>query len=724
MGKKVPFIEQMEHSECGLASLAMVFAFHGKYVSLAELRERFGVPKGGTSLYQLMIIGTEYGLDVKGFKATKEALQDMPLPLIIHWENKHYIVLESISNKRIVVVDPALGRRSISHKEFDEKFTGFTLRLVPTESFTKEKGPSQVKFFLSFALSKPKLILFIILGSLFLQLFSLVVPMMTTWITDEVIIPKNSNYLGSIGLGIFVLFISYQILSWIRGYLIAKLQTTIDKSLMERFIGKLLTLPYTFFENRSVGELLFRANSNVYIRQILSTKVISFLIDGILLFTYLVVMLNYSVNMTLTVLGIGIFVFVLLIASTKVSKKLSDQDVSAQSKVQRILSESINGISDIKVMGLEKAVFTEWQGLFHHQLKSAEKRSIWVSSINTVASSVQFVLPVFILWYSSTAIFNGSMTLGTVLGFNALAMAFITPIISIGSGYGELTYLGSYIQRLYDVMQAKSEADSHVQEQVESIDQRNFHGSIEFENVSFKHNHFSEAAIQDVSFKISAGEKVAIVGSSGSGKSTVVKLLLGLYSPTSGSIKFDGKDSSMVNLPALRKLMGVVFQEARLFNKSIAENIASQRKDIPKESVIEAAKKANIYQEVMALPLNFDTTVSEFGINFSGGQRQRLLIARALAAKPPILILDEATSALDTLSESTIDTELNNMKCTRVVIAHRLSTVQNADKIIVMNQGSIVEIGSHEELTKEKGYYYNLCQAQTLVGEIENELTA
>lgn len=723
MGKKVSFIEQMEHSECGLASLAMVFKYHGKYVSLAELREKFGVPKGGTSLYQLMIIGSYYDMDVKGFKVTKEALLDMPLPLIIHWENKHYVVLESITKRQVTIVDPALGRRKISHQEFDEKFTGYTLRLLPTESFTKSKGPSHVKFFLSFALSKPKLVFLIIFGSLILQLFTLLVPWLTTWITDNVIVPMNSNGLSSIGMGILLLFISFQIFAWIRGFLVAKLQTTIDKSLMEKFIGKLLTLPYTFFENRSVGELLFRANSNVYIRQILSTKVISFLIDGILLFTYLIVMFSYSVDMTLTVLSIGILVFVLLVTSTKISKKLSDQDVSAQSKVQRILSESIHGISDIKVMGLEKQVFTEWRALFHNQLKSAEKRAIWVSSINTVASSVQFILPVFLLWYSSTSILNGSMTLGTVLGYNALAMAFITPLISIGSGYGELTYLGSYLQRIYDVMQAKSEVENNPKITELKMSSQ-LKGEIEFKNISFKHNHFSETAIKDISFKVSSGEKVAIVGSSGSGKSTLVKLLLGLYEPTEGTIEFDGKDRSMIQLSSIRNSMGVVFQEAKLFNKSIAENIEAQRTNIDKESVIEAAKKANIYKEIMTLPLNFDTTVSEFGINFSGGQRQRLLVARALASKPPILILDEATSALDTLSESIIDAELNNLECTRIVIAHRLSTVQNADKIIVMHNGSIIETGSHEELTKAKGYYFNLCQAQMLMGEFNNELTA
>ena len=721
MAKKVPFIEQMEHSECGLASLAMVFKYHGKHVSLAELREKFGVPKGGTSLYQLMIIGTHYDLDVKGFKADKSALNELALPIIIHWENKHYVVLEAVNKNNVIVVDPALGRRKISHSEFDQKYTGFALSLLPNEAFTKEKGPSHIKFFLSFAISKPKLIIFIVLGSLFLQLFSLVVPWMTGWVTDQVIIPKNGDFMTSIGLGILILFISFQIFSWLRGFLVAKLQTAIDKSLMEKFIGKLLSLPYTFFENRSVGELLFRANSNIYIRQILSTKVISFLIDGILLFTYLIVMYSYSPKMMTMVLGIGTFVFILLVTSTKVSKRLSDQDVSAQSKVQRILSESINGISDIKVMGLEKQVFQEWQTLFHQQVKSAEKRTIWVSSINTVASAFQFILPIFLLWYSSAAIIAGEMTLGTVLGFNALAMAFITPIISIGSGYGELTYLGSYIQRIYDVMQARSEIGG---EQEQHENEITLHGDIEFENVSFQHNHFSDPAIQDVSFKINAGEKVAIVGSSGSGKSTVVKLLLGLYSPTNGTIKFDGEDSKEMDLTSLRKSMGVVFQEARLFNKSIAENIIANRTDISIEDVIDSAQKANIYNEIVSLPLKFDTTVSEFGINFSGGQRQRLLIARALASNPTVLLLDEATSALDTLSESVIDFELTRMSSTRIVIAHRLSTVRNADKIIVMNKGSVVELGTHEELTKKEGYYYRLCENQTLMEEIKDEISA
>ncbi|MDQ0216376.1 ABC-type bacteriocin/lantibiotic exporter with double-glycine peptidase domain [Oikeobacillus pervagus] len=707
--RRVPFIEQMEHSECGLASLCMILSFHGNHVPLSELRERYGVPKGGTSLFQIMEVGKSYHLNVKGYRASVDDLKNVLLPAIIHWENKHYVVLEKIGKKTAVIVDPALGRTKISLDEIEEKYSGFVLAMAPNESFEKKKGVSHTRFFLSFVLGKKPIIAFIVLTSLLIQGFALVIPWLTSWIIDQVIIPKNDGYLTAIGYSIVILLFSYLIFSALRGFLIAKLQTAIDKSLMTQFIDKLLNLTYGFFENRSTGELLFRANSNVYIRQILSTKAITFLIDGILLITYLVVMAQYSLKMTGIVLVIGISIFGILVFSTSVSRKLADKEISAQSQVQRILSESINGISDVKVMGLENQVYNDWFKKFSLQLMHAEKRSIWTSLINTIATSVQFILPIYLLWLSGKPIISGSMTLGDVLGFNALALSFITPIISIGNGYGELIYLGSYIQRIYDVMHAKTERENG-----QSVFSSPIKGKVEFKNVSYKHNHFSDHTVKNISFKVKPGERVAIVGSSGAGKSTLVKLLLGLYTPSEGSILFDGMESNKFNLRFLRKSIGVVFQEARLFNKTIAENIASERQDVTDKDILKAAYQANIHEEIMQLPLQYATTVSEFGINFSGGQRQRLILARALASKPSILLLDEATSALDTLSEKIIDEHLSELPCTQIIIAHRLSTIKNADRIVVMHQGEIVETGTHDELLDQQGYYYKLTKTQQI----------
>ena len=707
--KRVPFIEQMEHSECGLASLAMILSFYGNHVPLTELREKYGVPKGGTSLYQIMMIGKSYNLHVKGYKVNFPDLNEVPLPTIIHWENKHYVVLEKVKKNSAIIVDPANGRARISLKELEEKYSGFTLTLSPTESFEKKKGISQTRFFLSYVLEKKPLITLIVFISLLIQGFALAIPWLTQWITDQVIVPKDAGYLSTIGYSILILLFSYLIFSGLRGFFIAKLQTAIDRSLMTKFIEKLLNLTYTFFENRSTGELLFRANSNVYIRQILSTKAITFIIDGILLVTYLIVMAQYSSKMTGIVLAIGLGIFVLLVLSTSISRKLSDKEISAQSQVQRLLSESINGIGDVKVMGLENQVYDDWSGKFNQQLIHAEKRSVWTSLINTIATSVQFILPIYLLWLSGKPLISGEMTLGAVLGFNALALSFIAPIISLGNGYGELIYLGSYVQRIYDVMHAKGERKSG-----KSVFSSRIKGQIEFKNVSFKHNYFSDYSVKNISFKVNPGEKLAVVGSSGSGKSTLVKLLLGMYTPNEGAILFDGMESEKFNLKFLRKSIGAVFQEGRLFNKTIAQNIASERHDVSEEDILRAANQANMHEEIMSLPLNYQTTVSEFGINFSGGQRQRLILARALASKPSILVLDEATSALDTLSEKIINEHLSTLSCTQIVIAHRLSTVKNADRIIVMDQGEIVETGTHEELVDKKGYYYKLTKTQEL----------
>lgn len=709
MSKKVPYIEQMEHSECGLACLAMVLGYYGHQTSLSSLREEIGVPKGGFSILQLKEIAGHYNLDCKAFKGEAKDLisNTSNYPFIIFWENKHFVILEKVKKRHLIIVDPALGRRTISYQEFSEKYSGIFLSLKPNESFAKVKLPNYLVFLLRYIRNSPKLIVSIITFSLLIQLCALSLPLITKWVTDEVLLQSDIQKLPVVGFLIIFILMSFAVISTIRGIFIAKLQTLLDKNMMTHFFDHLLHLPFGYFENRAKGELLFRANSYVYIRHILSTRMISLFIDGLLLFTYGILMLNMASELGIMVISIGIGLFALLLFSTHITHNITNQDVTNQAKVQQVMTEAINGITDIKVMGLEKKFYKEWLGNFHKQLKSSERRSIWMTLLNIPPSTVQFILPLSILFAGGYGVISGSISLGTLVAFSTMALSFINPITTIGMAYSEIISLKSYIQRLHDVIDTAVEEYDLSKE----IDMGQLKGDIDIENLSFRYNRYSEDILKDINLSVSAGETVAIVGKSGSGKSTLAKLLLQLYDPTEGSIRYDGIDAATFNKKQLRAQFGAVLQETVLFNKSVSENITLGEKDITPDQLLIACQRADIIEDILSSPIGFETIISEQGANFSGGQRQRLILARALVKEPPILILDEATSALDNLSEKRIDYNISSLKSTRIIIAHRLSTIKNADKIVVLNNGRIAETGTHNELIKNKDFYYELYNA-------------
>ena len=704
MKKHVPYIEQMEHSECGLACFAMVLGYYNHHVTLNEIRDEFGLPKGGGSLYHLSMLAEKKGMISKGFYCDTEKLTNLEWPLILHWENKHFVVLEKIRGKKYYIVDPAYGRRSYNKEEFNELYSGTVLSLKPSEEFQERKRKTNLSFFMEVLKDQKKKIAIIIMMTLLLQVAAVAIPFLTRWITDEVLVMKHTSLLTMFGYAILVIFLMNLLLASFRGFIIAKLQTRMDSFMMSKFIEKLFQLPYMFFENRSSGELLFRSNLNVLIRQILSTNVISFFIDIFLLVTYSIIMFYFSEKMGSIVLIIAIIIGLVLLINTKILKALSDKNVSTQSEVQKYLSENIYGISDVKMLGLETSVFQHWNNRFQAQLETSEKRGIWTSSIQSIFSSIQFILPLFLLWIGGFLVLQGEMTLGTLIAFNTIAGSFITPIISIGTSYTDLINLSSYIQRLMDVIVSKPEQEEY------EID-RSVDGKIEVKNLSFAYDSFSEKVLDNISFSANIGEKVAIVGPSGSGKSTLAKLILGLYTPTEGSVLYDNIPIKKYQLTELRKQIGAVLQESRLFNDSVLENI-TRGNQVDFEHLEEVLKQANILDVVKNLPLGIFTKISESGVNFSGGQRQRLILARALIKKPKVLVLDEATSALDTLTEKSIEESISSLSSTRIIIAHRLSTIKNADKIIVLHQGKIVEMGKHDELMSIEGLYHQLYGAQ------------
>ncbi|NUU59115.1 peptidase domain-containing ABC transporter [Paenibacillus agri] len=702
MRRRVPFIEQMEDAECGIACMAMVLAYYRCSVSLHEIRERFGLSRGGSSLLQLISIGSGYSMKSKGFKADFDQLQGLPLPAIAHWEEKHFVVIERIGKRSVTIVDPSFGRKRIPRKEAESLYSGYILCLAPEESLERRKGKNKWSFFVKLALQQPKWLLYILIVSLVLQSFGLVAPQLTAYIADHLLLDSSQDKMSIIGVALLSLFIFYELFSMLRGWFLAKLQSAMDMLMMETFIGKLFRLPYSFFESRTGGELLFRTNANVYIRQILSNRMVSIIIDFILLVSYAALMLTTSAALGSMVIGVGVGIFTILIVTTMITQQFASREITQQSRTQSFLAECIYGITDIKLLGAEKQLYGSWARLFRDQLSTTQKRSIWISLLDSFSSGIQFILPLLLLWTGSRAVVQGTITLGGLLGFNALAAAFMIPIVSLGSAYTQLLSVGSYLQRIHDVVEAKAEQEEGHEEITE------LKGEIMMNNVSYRYSAFSSDVLQNVNLSIKRGEKLAIVGPSGSGKSTLAKLLLGLYRSTEGEILYDGQSIGQLEFSSLRRCIGAVLQETKLFQRTVEDNIRMLDESIPLERVVEAAKMASIHDDILKLPLGYATIVSENGASLSGGQRQRLLLARALVNQPQVLLLDEATSALDNLSQTEIDSALSAMNCTRIIIAHRLSTVINADRIIVMKEGRIVETGMHHQLLAQKGLYYQL----------------
>lgn len=708
MKRKAPYIEQMEHSECGLACFAMVLGYFGHHITLPELRETFGSSKKGISLYNLAEMGCFFDLKTKAFKVDDlKALKDIELPAILFWEEKHFVILENVNkaSTRFHIIDPSYGRRKLNSEEFNEKFSQVLLSFSPNSDFKERKKKFRLGFFLSHIIKHKKIFTFLLISSLLLQGFGLLMPKITQWVTDSVILDNNTSYINLIGISVIVIYIFYQLFSVLRGYLIARLQTLVDSSLMTSLIKKMFSLPYSFFETRTSGDLVHRANSNFIIREILSSGLISVTIDTLLVIGYVFMMVFMSFKLTVIVLIFSSLLIINVIFSTKIIRKLSDKNLTDQSKTQSYLTEAIYGITDVKTLGIEDKIFKNWRELFERYLKTGQRRNFLTSSLDSIGKSIQFITPLALLWFGINMILNGSLTLGELLAFTSFAGSFLSPIVSLGSTYSQFVTLGSFAQRLQDIMDTRSQKGGNI-----AIN--NFKGNINLTNVSYKYDAFSENVLNSINFNVNPGEKIAIVGPSGSGKSSLAKILLGLSLPSTGTISYDSIDIKDINMDLLRNQIGSILQETRLFHGSILENIQAFDDRIPLTKVEEVAKIAAIHEDIVKQPMGYHTIIGEGGTNFSGGQRQRLLLARALITNPKLLVLDEATSALDNITEFKIKENLEELNCTQIIIAHRLSTVIKSDQILVMNNGQIVESGTHSYLISQGGFYNKLYFAE------------
>lgn len=700
--RSVPFVEQQEQSECGLCCLAMISRYYGRYLTVLDIQELAQSNRDGLSLHQLLNIAHAIGMDSKVYKGTSEELENYELPAILHWKGHHFVVLEEIKKNSYIITDPINGRMTVSSEEFNQLFSGYIMCIKLGDSFEKKKAKNLWKPYLDILINEKKLLFFLISWSLLLQVLMLMTPIVTNFVIDSIILPKKFELVKTLVIGISIVVLFQIIFTLLRSRLLVVLRNNLDWILMSRFFQHLLHMPYSFFQLRSFGDLMFRANSNMMIRQILSNQALSGFLDISLLIIFTVYLYLQSPSLTLMIFTVGIAYFYTLFIAAKKLQRLSKEELSKRTIVQWHQSEMLYGILGVKMAGMEKKMLNTWEDYYKEQLSATKKKDFYATNLEVLMFSIQIIVPFAVLALGTLQVLSNNISLGGMIAFYTLTITYFTLLSSLATASSEFVKITAYLERMVDILERPREKDGEVK--VKELE-----GNITVKNLNFSYNNNNESSIlKNINLNIKQGEKIAIVGKSGSGKSTLANLLIGLYEPTNGEIYFDDLPLTMLDRASLRKKIGIVPQDIHMFNRSIFDNITIYYPDANLETVVQAAKLAKIHQDIISLPLGYNTIISEFGTNFSGGQKQRIALARALINQPSILLLDEATSSLDAIVEKEIDQILSELRCTRIVITHRLNTVKNADKIIVLDRGEIVEIGTHSELLSKKGHYYQL----------------
>lgn len=698
--RKVPFIEQMQQTECGLCCMAMIASYYKSSISLYEMRELTGIGRDGTSLKQMKELAVMLDFEANWYKLKTKQLINIKQPVILFWDNKHFVVLEKVIDQNFFIVDPAEGRKKVPKSEFNKFFTGYTLTCEPNIEFVRKKARNVWKPFLILLLDKPKLLASVLITAITLQLLTLGIPIIIQNVIDKVIIPSKDNLLAIFLIGIIFLVFFQSMISFIRGRILITLNNLLDQKMMTHFFKHILDLPYKFFQLRSFGDLIFRANSLRTIRNLLSNQLIMGILDFGSVLVILSYMINQSIMMTAWVILVSSLSILLVLLSKNALYQKNQDEIAKATSVQSFQTELLYGIFNIKTAGTERLMYKSWENLFNKLLLSYRKKGIVLNYIDTLNGLLKMLGPLIVLWLGALLVFSEEITLGGLVAFHALAIQFFNLTSSLIDTFNSFFITDSYLRRVQDVLDSPKETRSN-----NSTTLVNFKGGVTLKNVYLKYTSNQDYILNNINLEIKPGQKVALIGKSGAGKSTLSRLILGLYEPSQGSIYYDGHNLLNLDKETFRKKIGVVPQDVSLFNRSIKDNIALHKPDATMEEVIEAARVAQIHNEIMLMPMNYNTIISELGTNISGGQRQRLAIARALVHKPSILVLDEATSSLDHVNEKEIDSYLSSINCTRIVISHRLTSLVNSDLILVLDNGEIIESGTHQELMTSEGFY-------------------
>ena len=647
--RRYPFFAQQSASDCGAACLVMVSRYWGKRFSVNRLRDIANVDRNGASLRGLLTAAESLGFATRPVKASLNQLAKQKLPAIAHWEGKHYIVVYEITSKHVIVADPAIGQRTLSHLEFKADWTGYTLLLQPT-AMLKDTKETSTPFWQFFELMKPHslILLEVFIASIFIQIFGLITPLFTQLILDRVVVQRSELTLTAVGIGLLLFSFFRVAMMGLRQYLLDHMANRVDLALIVGFIRHTFRLPLSFFESRYVGDIISRVQENRKIQRFLSGEASSILLDLFTVFIYVGLMLWYSWKMALLSLVIVPPFALLAVIATPFLQRVSREIFNSVAKESSYLIEALTGLRTVKATAVEQTVRWHWEELLNKEVKTNFSGQIISNRLQIFSNLIESLATTGLLWYGAYLVIQNELTIGQLVAFNMLLGNIITPFQRLIVLWNQLQEVVIAVERINDILDTEPEEDLQNQPR-QNLPQ--LKGNIRFDNVTFRYHPESDInIIENLNFQIKPGQMVALVGRSGSGKTTISKLVLGLYPPTDGKVLIDGQDITSISLRSLRQNVGVVDQDTFLFGGTIRENISLGHPGVPLIEVIEAAQLAGADEFIKKLPMGYETQIGEGGGLLSGGQRQRIAIARALLGNPRLLILDEATSALDEAS--------------------------------------------------------------------------